>query len=96
MNSQPMTTYIGDGQIGGETRRTPEAEYVERLEARLEKAEKALREIRELVDEQAEDDVLWPVYPLGVQPISEAHVQQELRRLHEVIERHTFAEPEEL
>ena len=48
-----------------------------------------LKEIRELVDEQAEDEGLWGIYPLGQQPIVEAYLQQELRRLHTMIEKAT-------
>ena len=47
-----------------------------------ERYEKALREVIEVVDEQAEDEGLWfmAIYA------SEKYLQQELRRLHEVIE----------
>ena len=48
--------------------------------------ETALQRIRALVDEQAEDEALWAVYPFGQQPIAEAYLQQELRRLHALIE----------
>lgn len=41
--------------------------------------------IKETVDRQAEDEGLWSV-PFGLQPITEAYLQQELRRLHTVIE----------
>ena len=43
-------------------------------------------ELQSLVDEQAEEDGLWAVYPVGMQRISEAYLQQELRRLHNAIE----------
>lgn len=43
--------------------------------------------IMEVVNEQADDDGLWSVPFYGLQPIAEAHLQQELRRLHAVIER---------
>lgn len=46
-----------------------------------------LADIRALVDAQAEDETLWAIYPRGQQPISEAYLQQELRRLHALIER---------
>jgi hypothetical protein len=46
----------------------------------------ALAAIRALVDEQAEDEGLWAIYPMGQQPIMEAYLQQELRRLHALIE----------
>ena len=40
-------------------------------------------EIKQLVNEQAEDEALWFNY----ERITEAYLQQELRRLHAVIER---------
>ena len=43
--------------------------------------------IMEVVNEQADDDGLWSVPLEGLQPIAEAYMQQELRRLHAVIER---------
>lgn len=46
----------------------------------------ALLEIQSLVDEQAEDEALWSVPAQGTQPIGEAYLQQELRRLHALIE----------
>lgn len=47
----------------------------------------ALRALRALVDEQAEDEGLWglPLIP-GTQSIVEAYLQQELRRLHAAVE----------
>jgi len=48
-----------------------------------------LIDIRALVDEQAEDEALWAIYPFGQQPIAEAYLQQELRRLHALIEKAT-------
>lgn len=42
--------------------------------------------IRALVDEQAEDGELWSIPFDRLQPISEAYMQQELRRLHALIE----------
>ena len=33
-----------------------------------------------------ERKALWAVYPFGQQPIAEAYLQQELRRLHALIE----------
>ena len=47
----------------------------------------AAKAARSLVDEQAEDEGLWSV-PLvdGTQSIVEAYLQQELRRLHAIIE----------
>lgn len=49
---------------------------------------KHLGAIQELAGEQAEDEALW----CECRYISEAHLQQELRRLHEVIEGKTGAE----
>ena len=46
-----------------------------------------VREAQALVREQAEDEALWAVAPLGEQPVAEAYLQQELRRLHEAVER---------
>ncbi len=45
------------------------------------------REAKLIVDEQAEDEALWavPVFK-GTQSITEAYLQQELRRLHAAIE----------
>lgn len=46
-----------------------------------------LTELKELVEEQANDEGLWSL-PLveGTQPIMEAYLQQELRRLHAAVE----------
>lgn len=60
---------------------------------RYDEAMDALAAIRALVDEQAEDEGLWAIYPMGQQPIMEAYLQQELRRLHALIEARTQAEP---
>ena len=49
----------------------------------------SLREIREVVDRQAEEEGLWGVPLAGEQPITEAFLQQELRHLHKVIEDYT-------
>lgn len=43
-----------------------------------------LEEIQALVDEQAEDEGLW----FHAEMASEAYLQQELRRLHALIESH--------
>lgn len=45
-----------------------------------------LRAAEKLVSEQAEDEALWAVPVYGKQSIVEAYYQQELRRLHAVIE----------
>ena len=42
--------------------------------------------VRALAAEQADDAALWAIYPDGQQPVSEAYLQQELRRLHDAIE----------
>ena len=48
--------------------------------------EEKIARVKELVDEQAADEGLWS-FPVGrSQTISEAHLQQELRRLHAAIE----------
>ena len=46
----------------------------------------ALRPLLDLVNEQAEDEALWALNLDGTLPISEAYLQQELRRLHELVE----------
>src|ERR1700694_2790905 len=48
--------------------------------------EMSLQAIRQLVDEQAEDEALWAANLDGTVPISEAYLQQELRRLYALIE----------
>lgn len=45
-----------------------------------------IEKIKECVDQQAEDEGLWSVPWEGLQPISEAYLQKELRRLHAAIE----------
>lgn len=53
-----------------------------------------LREIRQVVDRQADEEGLWSVPLMNEQPIAEAFLQQELRHLHKVIEDYThFLEP---
>ena len=55
---------------------------IERISQQPESVEKVLA----VVNEQAEDEALWGV-PVGrLQSIVEAYLQQELRRLHQVIE----------
>lgn len=49
-------------------------------------ADESLDALRRVVNEQAEDEALWAVYPFGQQPIAEAYLQQELRRLHAAVE----------
>ena len=56
------------------------------FEARAVRAEAALATARKLVDEQAEDEGLWGIHPTGEQPVVEAYLQQELRRLHAAVE----------
>lgn len=55
----------------------PEGERVEVIEA---------APLYALVDEQAEDEGLWSAGLGGLTSIAEAHLQQELRRLHALIE----------
>jgi hypothetical protein len=56
-------------------------------EADWQAAESRLSRLQLLVNEQAEDEGLWAVpIPPQSQPISEAYLQQELRRLHAAIE----------
>jgi hypothetical protein len=64
----------------------------ESLLAKLAASETRLARIRAHVDEQAKDDGLWAV-PWDLQPISEAYLQQELRRLHATIEANTEPQP---
>ena len=49
--------------------------------------ELALKTIRDFVDEQATDEALWSVPAERLQNIGEAYLQQELRALHQVIEK---------
>ena len=48
----------------------------------------ALKDIRKLVDEQAEDEGLW----FDTETTSEAYLQTHLRRLHSLIEHYTVSE----
>ena len=48
--------------------------------------EKRWRRIKDVVDEQAEDEGLWGTNLDGSTNIVEAHLQAQLRRLHEAIE----------
>lgn len=52
----------------------------------LRKTRNRMVEVLGVAGEQARDEALWAVYPDGTQSISEAYLQQELRRLHRVIE----------
>jgi len=58
------------------------------LKARVRKLEETFKSARAIVDEQAEDEGLWFI----AESIIEAYFQQELRRLHIVIEAVPFAE----
>lgn len=49
--------------------------------------EKKLADLKTLIEEQANDWGLWTTNLDGTLPISEAYLQQELRRLHEACER---------
>jgi hypothetical protein len=55
-------------------------------DAEIERLRVHLMAIQGLVNEQAEDEALWSVPAEGTQSISEAYLQQELRRLHGLIE----------
>lgn len=44
------------------------------------------QKIKNLVAEQAKDEVLWSLPVFTKQGITEAYLQQELRKLHELIE----------
>lgn len=68
-----------------------EAEALREALAREAELREALASIQALVDEQAEDEGLWMVYAMGEQRITEAYLQQELRRLHDAIERAALA-----
>lgn len=52
----------------------------------LNAADDLARNLRRTIDKQSEDEALWAVYPRGIQPISEAYLQHELRRLHLIAE----------
>ena len=54
--------------------------------------EETLAMIRRFISEQAEDDALWS----DAQYASEAYAQQELRRLHRVIESGVYETPAHL
>jgi hypothetical protein len=54
--------------------------------AAREKAKEHLEAIKLMVESQAKNDGLWSVPIGGLQPIVEAYLQQELRRLHECVE----------
>ncbi len=60
--------------------------WLEALCQRVEELEAKLNCIQSLVDEQAQDEGLWAVPALGTQRIAEAYLQQELRKLHAVVE----------
>lgn len=56
------------------------------LRERIVELEKRNTAIKTVVDAQAEDEGLWGIPSPGEQSIVEAYLQQELRRLHAVIE----------
>lgn len=64
---------------------TPPEEFA-RQSRIINQASERLEAIEKVVKEQAEDGGLWGVPLHGLQPITEAYLQQELRRLHHVIE----------
>ena len=45
----------------------------------------------DVVNEQAEDEALWTIWPHGTPPIGEAMLQEALRRLHAAIEGKEFS-----
>ena len=55
-------------------------------DSEISRLQERLDAIQKLVDEQAEDLGLWSTPFARTHTIAEAHLQQELRRLHEVIE----------
>jgi hypothetical protein len=59
---------------------------MQRVIARLDWLMGRLTAIQAIVDEQAEDEGLWTLPFDGLQPIMEAYLQQELRRLHAAVE----------
>jgi len=59
----------------------------EELETEIERLRALLAEIRAMVDRQAEDESLW----FNARTAPEAYLQQELRDLHDRVERFTFA-----
>lgn len=61
-------------------------EVARKWKAERDAAMVALTAIKACVDEQAEDEGLWSVPVDGLQRIAEAHLQQELRSLHRVVE----------
>lgn len=76
LHEQQQLTYVYADERNEERAAKEDAlQQNERLRA-------ALVEIRKLVDRQAEDEALWLLDPT----IGEAYLQQELRRLHSVIE----------
>lgn len=52
----------------------------------MNKLPRYIEQLQELVDEQAEDEGLWAVPAEGTQRISEAYLQQQLRKLHAKVE----------
>ncbi len=46
----------------------------------------SVKKIKALVAEQSDDELLWSLPVNSRQSIAEAHLQEELRRLHEIIE----------
>lgn len=69
-----------------ETVQTLQLAFKQTYLAGYEAGQKDWAPVIELVNQQAEDEGLWVVPALGTQPIMEAYLQQELRRLHALIE----------
>jgi hypothetical protein len=61
-------------------------ERIAELSEQVGRYEKALEEIRSVVDAQADDEGLWSLPFNRLPTIAESHLQKELRRLHAVIE----------
>lgn len=61
-------------------------EWEKGFKAGYEAGQKDWAPVVELVSEQAEDVALWSVPALGLPSIVEAYLQQELRKLHALIE----------
>ncbi len=77
-----MAKLYGEREASRKEHRAAEAELHVLLDD-LRAARKVVENIRTLVDEQAEDEGLW--FEAATAP--EAYLQQELRRLHEAVER---------
>lgn len=99
LRQKAYDSYIESSPFYAEDCESPEniiLMLISELRAALEKEKIVL----DFVNEQAEDEALWSLPcdsdgRLKLQPIGEAYLQQELRRLHEVIEQN-FSELDRL